>query len=268
MSKKYFWLKLKDDFFDKKEIKRLRRMAGGDTYTVIYLKMLLLSLKTDGKLYFDNIGDDFVDELSLDIDEDADNLKMTLTYLQSKGLLEIVSDHEYQLNQLPYMVGSETESAQRVRRHRLLKENKNQKALQSNSDVTKSNTEIEIETELELDKEKDHSEKIKSIFPVFSPINDFIELNKRYWSVISETRKTGKISRIVVYNTMNKWTKYDPVVIEYALKSHINSHAGKKEEYTIGIMRNTTKKEAEQGLISVGKKTRKEVNLDEFDLDD
>ena len=37
-TKKYYWLKLKDDFFNSREIKKLRRIAGGDTYTIIYLK--------------------------------------------------------------------------------------------------------------------------------------------------------------------------------------------------------------------------------------
>ena len=44
-NKRYYWLKLMDDFFDSKRIKKLRKMAGGDTYTIIYLKMQLLSLK-------------------------------------------------------------------------------------------------------------------------------------------------------------------------------------------------------------------------------
>ena len=42
--KKYFWLKLKNDWFSSKEIKRLRNVAGGDTFTIIYLKMQLKSL--------------------------------------------------------------------------------------------------------------------------------------------------------------------------------------------------------------------------------
>ena len=46
--KRYYWLRLHDDFFDSKRIKKLRRMAGGDTYTIIYLKMQLLAMKTDG----------------------------------------------------------------------------------------------------------------------------------------------------------------------------------------------------------------------------
>ncbi|HSH25637.1 MAG TPA: hypothetical protein VLA13_08890 [Massilibacterium sp.] len=91
---------------------------------------------------------------------------------------------------------------------------------------------------------KDYTSKIKDLLPVFSSIPDFNKLNKQYWDVIRETRKNGKVAKSVIYKTMKKWEKYDPVVIEYALKSHIDLHAGKKEEYTIGIMRNTSKEEA------------------------
>ena len=45
MGKRYYWLKLPDDFFRQKPIKKLRRIAGGDTYTIIYLKMLLVYLE-------------------------------------------------------------------------------------------------------------------------------------------------------------------------------------------------------------------------------
>ena len=58
--KRYFWLKLQQDFFGRKEIKMLRRIAGGDTYTVIYLKMLLKSLQTNRKLYYEGISNDFI----------------------------------------------------------------------------------------------------------------------------------------------------------------------------------------------------------------
>ena len=44
-NRKYYWLKLKDDFFKSRVIKKLRKIAGGDTYTIIYLKMQLLSIK-------------------------------------------------------------------------------------------------------------------------------------------------------------------------------------------------------------------------------
>lgn len=48
MAKRYYWLKLKADWFSDKRIKKLRPIAGGDTHTIIYLKMMLLSLKDEG----------------------------------------------------------------------------------------------------------------------------------------------------------------------------------------------------------------------------
>ena len=68
-NKKYYWLRLYDDFFTSKRIKRLRQIAGGDCFTIIYFKMLLKALKTDGFLYFDNVLGDFAEELALDLDE-------------------------------------------------------------------------------------------------------------------------------------------------------------------------------------------------------
>ena len=46
MSKRYYWLKLKEDFFRDKVMKKMRKIAGGDTYVVIYLKMMLMSIQT------------------------------------------------------------------------------------------------------------------------------------------------------------------------------------------------------------------------------
>jgi len=102
---------------------------------------------------------------------------------------------------------------------------------------------------------KNYTPKIKDLLAYFSKkIPNFIELNKQYWDVIRETRATGKISESVIYNTMKKWQKYDPIVVHYALRTHIESHAGKREEYTIGIMRNTDEHEAKRGLIRLKNK--------------
>lgn len=120
-AKRYYWLKLKDNFFEQKEIKLLRKIAGGDTFTIIYLKMLLKSLKEDGFIYFESIGDSFPEELALDLDEDIENVEMTLHYLQSKGLLEVIGSDEFFLNRIPEMVGSESYSAERMRRLRTKK---------------------------------------------------------------------------------------------------------------------------------------------------
>ena len=150
--KRYFWLKLHKDFFQRKEIKRLRKIAGGDTYTIIYLKMLLRSIMSDGKLYFDGLEDDFASELALDLDEKEENVQITIQYLLKSGLLEMCSDEEYYLPDTKDSTGCETAVASRVRKHRERK-----KALQCNTDVTqvKQLCNGEIEKELEIDKEID-----------------------------------------------------------------------------------------------------------------
>ena len=166
-SKKYYWLKLKDNFFEGKAMKKLRKIAGGDTYTIIYLKLLLKSMKTDGKLYFDGIEETFCEELALDIDEDTENVKITVMYLQKVGLLKEVNEKEIELIEMKDMVGSETASAARVRRHRQLKNEQhkvlqsNAQTLQSNTDVTKCNTEIEKEIEKDIDIEKEINKERK-----------------------------------------------------------------------------------------------------------
>lgn len=150
MAKKYYWLKLKEDFFVSKEMKKLRKIAGGDTFVIIYLKMQLLSIKEEGRLYFDGIEDDFASEIALSLDEDVENVEMTIAFLLKSGLLECVSDEEYLMTKVNEVTGSECNSAERVRRHRALQ--CNTKTLQCNSDVTKCNTEIEKEKDIEIEK--------------------------------------------------------------------------------------------------------------------
>ncbi|MBN4074659.1 phage replisome organizer N-terminal domain-containing protein [bacterium AH-315-E09] len=91
MSKKYYWLKLKDNFFMSKQIKKLRKVAGGDTYVIIYLKMQLLSIKQNGIIYYDGTEENIVEQLVLELDEDEDNIKMTLAFLEKNRLIEKMS---------------------------------------------------------------------------------------------------------------------------------------------------------------------------------
>lgn len=116
--KRYYWFRLHKDFFQKKEIKRLRRVAGGDTYTVIYLKMLLRSIADGGKLYFDGYEETFVSELALDIDEDEQNVQITVNYLLKNGLLLECEADEYYLPEASNNTGSETAAASRMRKLR------------------------------------------------------------------------------------------------------------------------------------------------------
>lgn len=150
-NKKFFWIKLKQDFFNDPYIKLLRRMAGGDTYTIIYLEMLVKSASTDGMLYFQGAGQDIAEELSFILGENVEDVRALLAYLEAKKLIthpEIKED--VFLVASADLTGSETDSAIRVRKFR---ERQQVKALQSNTHVTNGND--KLETEIELDKELD-----------------------------------------------------------------------------------------------------------------
>ena len=240
--KRYFWLKLHKDFFQRKEIKRLRKIAGGDTYTIIYLKMLLRSIMSEGKLYFDGLEEDFAAEVALDLDESEENVQITITYLLNSGLLEMRSDDEYYLPDTKNSTGCETAVAARVRRHR-----EKQKALQCNTDVTQvkhlSNGEIEIEKELdkELDKEIEHRDRDITISTTRE--NKEIE-NPQSLSPVSNidiydlwTNSFGVISSFVKGSLDDLIAEYGLVNVADALR--IAKERGKSRvQYVEGILKN------------------------------
>lgn len=151
--KRYFWLKLHKDFFQRKEIKRLRKIAGGDTYTIIYLKMLLRSIMSDGKLYFDGLEDDFASELALDLDEKEENVQITIQYLLKSGLLEMCSDEEYYLPDTKDSTGCETAAASRMRRCRAKKDKLERNNVTPMLQSCYGEIDKELEKDIEIEKE-------------------------------------------------------------------------------------------------------------------
>lgn len=186
-TKRFFWLRFKEDFFNQKEIKKLRRIAGGDTFTIIYLKMQLLSVKNEGLLTFDGTEENIAEQLSLEIDEDTDNIKITIEFLVSNNLIEKVSEENFLLNKVPPLIGKETDSAERMRRLRAKPEYESKKASLCSPDVRKSDTEIEIE----IEKKKEIKKDIYT--DVYTEIISY--LNERTSSRYRNTESTKKLIR-------------------------------------------------------------------------
>lgn len=224
-AKRYYWLKLKADFFEQKEIKLLRRIAGGDTYTIIYLKMLLKSLKNEGKLFYEFYGDNFAEEISLDIDETAEDVAMTIQYLETKGLIELVEQDEYFLNKVSDMIGSESYSAERMRnmrKRKVLQSDGN--TSQSDNDVISCDEEIDIELEKEIDielesssesRQREETTSLKSVFRFweengFGTIAPKTVQDFEYW--VQDFEKLGAIAsdavELILY-ALGKAVDYD-----------------------------------------------------------
>ena len=185
--KRYFWIKLQMDFWKSPVVKMLRKPSGGDTYVVIYLEMILLSLENNGYIYYSGVGDSFAEEIALVLDEETINVEFVLAFLKQKRLIEFSDDTSFKFTEdvTADLVGSESASARRVRAYRKRQKTiaNEQKALQCNTDETNRNLDIDI------DKEKDIDNNIRS----FSDENDQVtsekSVSKENHSVHKPTKK-------------------------------------------------------------------------------
>lgn len=115
-NKKYYWLKLHEEFFNQTVMKYIRKLPDGDTITIIYLKLLLKSLKTEGYIYFQGFFPTIEEEIALDLGEELVAVQFSLAALEKVQLLERGSgDSKLCMTKLPEMVGSETVAAARMR---------------------------------------------------------------------------------------------------------------------------------------------------------
>ena len=239
--KRFFWLKLKEDFFKQKEIKLLRKIAGGDTHTIIYLKILLLSLKNNGKVYFEGVTDNFFEEIALEIDEDIENVAICMKFLEQKGLLIYDTEDSASLTAIPEMIGSESESARRVRKHRqnkVLQEKTSQcnaEPLQSNKNVT---TEKELEKELEIEKEKEkelQQETDKNQKGLSLSLFEFWESNG--FGMLAPKTRQDLAYWVKDFQEIGATEQEAIELIQEALKLAINANA-RRYNYVNGILKN------------------------------
>ena len=141
----------------------LRRVCPFINQTLLYLKLLLKAINTEGIIYYQNILPSLDEEIALDTGEKPALVKLTISALCQYHAAVFLDNQSLQLLYLEDMVGSESASASRVRNHRanqkLIKE-KEQAALQCNETVTEGNTtEIPGSTEIENSEKEEKKPK-------------------------------------------------------------------------------------------------------------
>lgn len=157
MEKRFFWLKLRETFFNETYIKAMRTFKNGDSLVLTYLEMALYSLKGNGIIERGELTQSLADEISLAINEPVARVKKTIEMLTKARVAEIDGDRLY-LTEMMKLMGAESTSAERMRRLRSKKSDETGATPASQCDsaltspVTKSvTTEIESEKELEID---------------------------------------------------------------------------------------------------------------------
>jgi predicted phage replisome organizer len=164
-NKRFYWIKLRENFFQQETIDWLMEQENGSAYIVLYLKMCLLTANTSGEL-IRTIGNMTIPyepkKISQKTGFDIDTVNVALSLFKHLGLIEETQEGIPVMPEVKNMVGSESESAARVRKYR-----KKKKALQSNVDVTnkalQSNVEIRDKSIEYRDKSKEYrEEKVES----------------------------------------------------------------------------------------------------------
>lgn len=157
--KRYYWLKLKEDFFETDTIRWIEEQPNGIIYSNFYLKLCLKSLKTYGKL-IRFIGDNYLpyddESLSRLTGVDIDTVRCAMALLTKIGLIKILETGELYLDRVEEMLGSESDKAEYMRNYRQTKELDETKKLQCNYNVPKcNNNEITLKLQRKTDIDKD-----------------------------------------------------------------------------------------------------------------
>ena len=117
-SKKYYWLKLKRDFFKRHDIRIIEEMPNGKDYILFYLKMLLESIDHEGELRFSDTIPYNEQMLSVITNTNIDIVRSAMKVFSELNMIEIFDDSTIYMAEVQKLIGSETAGAARVRKHR------------------------------------------------------------------------------------------------------------------------------------------------------
>lgn len=159
-NKKYYYLRLKDNFFDSDELKILESMKDGYLYSNILLKLYLRSLKNDGKLVVNDRIPYNAEMLASVTGHQVGTIKQALSMFKELGLIEILENGAIYMLDIQNFIGKGSTEADRQRLYdrRISDERKQKKLTQSRNleeILEKSTPEIEIELEKKIKIEKE-----------------------------------------------------------------------------------------------------------------
>ena len=161
-NKKYYYLRLKDNFFDSEELKILESMKDGYLYSNILLKLYLRSLKNDGKLVVNDRIPYNAEMLASVTGHQVGTVKQALSMFKDLGLIDVLENGAIYMLDIQNFIGRGSSEADRKREYRQRIENDRtnvQTNLRQISDKNPPEIEIELEKDIEIEKEIHSSAK-------------------------------------------------------------------------------------------------------------
>nr|DAV61247.1 MAG TPA: DnaD like replication protein [Caudoviricetes sp.] len=161
-NKKYYYLRLKDNFFDSDELKILESMKDGYLYSNILLKLYLRSLKNDGKLVVNDRIPYNAEMLASVTGHQIGTVKQALSIFKDLGLIDVLENGAIYMLDIQNFIGKGSSEADRKReyRQRIETDRTNVKTnLRQISEKSPPEIEIELEKEIKIEKEIHSSAK-------------------------------------------------------------------------------------------------------------
>ena len=161
-NKKYYYLRLKENFFDSDELKILESMKDGYLYSNILLKLYLRSLKNDGKLVVNDRIPYNAEMLASVTGHQIGTVKQALSIFKDLGLIDVLENGAIYMLDIQNFIGKGSSEADRKReyRQRIETDRTNvQTNLRQISEKSPPEIEIELEKEIKIEKEIHSSAK-------------------------------------------------------------------------------------------------------------
>ena len=154
-NRKYYYLKLKENYFDDDSIVLLESMQDGVLYSNILLKLYLKSLKHGGRLQLDEDIPYTAQIIATITRQQIGTVERALQIFLKLGLVEVLDSGTFYMSNIELLIGQSSTEAERKRAARL--QNKALSALRTSgghlSDIRPPEIEIELETEIEIKRE-------------------------------------------------------------------------------------------------------------------
>ena len=161
-NKKYYYLRLKDNFFDSDELKILESMKDGYLYRNILLKIYLRSLKNDGKVVVNDRIPYNAEMLASVTGHQVGTIRQALSMFKELGLIDVLENGAIYMLDIQNFIGKGSSEADRKREYRQrieIDRTNVQTNLRQISEKSPPEIEIELELEKEIKIEKDSSAK-------------------------------------------------------------------------------------------------------------
>lgn len=206
MAEKYYWLKLKRDFFKRHDIRIIEAMPNGKDYILFYLKLLCESVDHNGNLRFNELIPYSDEMLATITDTNIDIVRTAIKIFTELHMMEILDDGTYFMSEVEKMLGFETTWAEKKRAYREKMKNEDNVLDMSSicpqpvltmSDKSKSkNKSIEKEIDKEIDIDTYKSPTCQEIIDAFNEI--CVSFPKVM--TLSEARKKAIKARLKTYS--------------------------------------------------------------------